>query len=274
MKISPSQPSAGQSYRLFDRNGAPVDCEQVVQAWKRADVVLFGELHHSAVIHGLQYEMTRNLFEATHGKLVLGAEMFEADNQLILDEYLAGLIKHEHLVNEAKIWGNYEPDYRPLLEFAKEHALRFIATNIPKRYANLVARKGLDALVSLSDDAKHNMAPLPITVDPGTPSYREMAEIRLQHPMPMKAENFVAAQAVKDATMAHFILKNLRENGLFLHYNGDYHSRYYGGIYWYLKKLSPDLRVLTLASSEGATLDFSETHRGAGDYLLMVMTAK
>ena len=44
---------------------------------------------------------------------MFGAEMLEADNQLIVDEYLAGLIEHEHLVNEAKVWENYETDYRP-----------------------------------------------------------------------------------------------------------------------------------------------------------------
>ncbi len=39
---------------------------------------------------------------------MLGAEMLEADNQLIVDEYLAGLIEHEHLAKEAKVWDNYD----------------------------------------------------------------------------------------------------------------------------------------------------------------------
>ncbi len=270
MKNHPSKPHRKPSYRLYDRNGTLTNFEQVVQELRGSDVVLFGELHHSAVIHWLQCEMTRDLFGATEGKLVLGAEMFEADNQLILDEYLAGQIKHEHLVGEAKIWTNYEPDYRALVEFAKEHSLRFIATNIPKRYANLVAREGVDALAGLGEEARRTMAPLPITVDFETPGYREMAEIRLQHPMGMKAENFVAAQAVKDATMAHFILQNLREESLFLHYNGDYHSRSYGGIYWYLRHSDPELRVRVIASSESENLEFQETDRGAGDYILVV----
>ncbi len=270
--MRPPQPHGKTSYRLYEQDGTPTDYESMVARLTQADVVLFGELHHHGVIHLLQYELTRSLFDATEGRLALGAEMFEADNQLIVDEYLAGQIKHDHLVSEAKVWSNYEPDYRPLVEFAREHGLRFIATNIPKRYANLVAREGLEALGRLSVEARRTMAPLPIHVDLETPGYREMTGIRQMHPMRLKAENFVAAQAVKDATMAHFILQNLPQEGLFLHYNGDYHCRHYGGIYWYLKKSSPALKVMTIASSEGKSLDLNDTDQGAADYLLKVKT--
>ena len=37
-----------------------------------------------------------------------------------MNEYLAGLIKEDHLKKEAKIWNNYTTDYAPLVEFAKE----------------------------------------------------------------------------------------------------------------------------------------------------------
>ncbi len=46
-------------------------------------------------------------------------------------------------------------------------------------------------------------------------------------PMAGSGENMARSQAVKDATMAHFILKNRK--GLFLHYHGAYHSQNFRG---------------------------------------------
>jgi hypothetical protein len=69
--------------------------------------------------------------------------------------------------------------------------------------------------------------------------------------------------------MAHFILSHLPPDGLMLHFNGDYHSKRYGGLYWYLKQANRDLAVLTIASVAGEALTFSEEHRGLGDLALI-----
>jgi len=201
---------------------------------------------------------------------MLGAEMLEADNQLIVDEYLAGLIEHEHLVNEAKVWENYGADYRPLVDVAREHGLHFIATNIPRRYANLVARQGMTALERLSDEAKRFIAPLPITLDLSTPGYGRVMEIGMAHGAHGDAQNFVAAQAVKDATMAYFILKNRGPKDLFVHYNGDYHSKNRGGIYWYLKRYDPGITVLTISSVSRDTPGFDDECKDLADIVLVV----
>jgi uncharacterized iron-regulated protein len=97
-----------------------------------------------------------------------------------------------------------------------------------------------------------------------------MMEMGMGHGMHMKPDNFVAAQAVKDATMAYFISSNLEKGSLMLHYNGDYHSRNYGGIYWYLKRSDPSIGVQTIASVESGSLKFKAEHRGLGDYVLLV----
>lgn len=260
------------AYRLYKGEGEEIRYDETVDRLARADVVLFGEVHDNRLVHQLQFEITRDLFSAGRGDMALGAEMFEADNQLILDEYLAGLILHRHLVAEAKVWNNYETDYRCLVDFAKENTLRFIATNVPRRYANLVAREGIEALERLSEEAKQYSAPLPISVDLATPGYREMMGMNLDmgHRMRMRPENVVAAQAVKDATMAHFVMKNLVAEGLFIHYNGVYHSQNYGGIYWYLKKADPRLSVLTISSVEGEHTGFQREYQGLGDFILVV----
>ena len=195
------------AYRLYDKNGREITYTKMLGQLSDFTVVLFGELHNDPVVHWLQIEVTKDLFAIRKRALVLGAEMFEADNQLILDEYLAGTIGDDHLKKEAKIWDNYETDYRPLVEFAKVHRLRFIATNVPRRYASLAAWKGLTALAGLSEESKRWIAPLPIRLNLKSPTYRDLLDLSVAHGI--RAKNFLAAQAIKDATMAHFILKNL-----------------------------------------------------------------
>jgi uncharacterized iron-regulated protein len=64
-------------------------------------------------------------------KLNFGAEMFESGNQLVVNEYVKGLYTDDKMTPEiTQLWSNYQTDYRPLVDFAKENNLRFIATNI------------------------------------------------------------------------------------------------------------------------------------------------
>jgi hypothetical protein len=88
--------------------------------------------------------------------------------------------------------------------------------------------------------------------------------------MQMNPENFVAAQAVKDATMAYFIMRNRQEKKLFIHYHGDYHSKNYGGIYWYLERNNPGLVSRTISSVSSETMDFDRHDQGRADYILVV----
>ena len=63
---------------------------------------------------------------------------------------------------EARLWDNYSTDYAPFVFFAKENKIPFIATNVPRRYANVVKDNGLQYLDSLSNEAKRYLPPLPI----------------------------------------------------------------------------------------------------------------
>jgi uncharacterized iron-regulated protein len=261
-------------YGLYEGEGRELGYREMLDRCVRADVVLFGEIHEHPVVHRVELELARDLVEIKKGDLMLGAEMLEADNQLIVDEYLARLIEHEHLVNEAKVWENYGTDYHPLVDVARDHGLRFIATNIPRRYANLVARQGMTALERLSAEAKRSIAPLPITLDLSTPGYRQVMEIGMAHGASLDAKNFVAAQAVKDATMAYFILKNRGPKDLFVHYNGDYHSKNRGGIYWYLKRYDPDIAVLTISSVSRDTPGFDDECKDLADIVLVMPPAE
>jgi uncharacterized iron-regulated protein len=234
------------------------------------DVVLFGEHHDHALIHWLQLKAAEALGEKT--SIILGGEIFETDNQLIINEYLAGLVPDRRFEAEAKLWPNYKTDYRPLLQLAKNLDAPFIATNVPRRYAGIVSQYGLDTLQTLGQDAEALMAPLPILFSMETPGYPEMVE--MMHGGGMGAnfdpQNFVKAQALKDATMAHSILENLEESKVFIHVNGDYHSADFGGIYWHLRQAQPSLKILSVKIAYFGDEDGSENGYAGGDILLVV----
>lgn len=239
------------AYKIFDAKGKESNYEKLLNDAKNADIVLFGELHDNPIGHWLQLELTKDLFASKKANLVLGAEMFEADDQIALNEYLQGKISDKTLKDEVKLWSNFKTDYKPLLDFAKNNKLSFVAANIPRRYANLVYNKGMEKLDSVDAEAKKWICPLPMKYDANLKCYKDIYESAGGH----GGENLPKSQAVKDATMAHFILKNWSKGKLFLHYNGSYHSNYHEGIEWYLKQAKPDLKIMTIGSTEQAGID-------------------
>lgn len=254
-----------RAYALFDAKGIPVSWSDLVSQSLEADVVFFGELHDDAIMHWLQAELIRDLLAAGVSP-TLGAEMLEADDQLVVNEHIAGWVNEDKLKAAANLWPNHKTDYQPLLDLASEHELPFIATNIPRRYASYVYQNGLEALNDLSDEAKAFLPPLPIPFDIELPGYQAMLAMGGGH----GGETLPMAQAVKDATMAHFILSNLPEDAPFVHFNGAYHSQNHEGIVWYLHQTKPDLKVVTLHGHLQA--DVSEPEEevlGLGDFLLI-----
>jgi uncharacterized iron-regulated protein len=258
--------SQDQAYVIYTGKGKPTSYTEMIATLAEKDIILFGELHDNPISHWLELEVTKSLFE--YGSLSLGAEMFEADNQEALNQYLEGEIDRKGLDSTARLWMNYNTDYAPLVDFAKMNQLPFIATNIPRRYANMVYKQGgFPALDSLSDVEKAWIAPLPIQFDPNLPEYKKILDMMGDHGTP----DLVKAQAIKDATMAHFILQHFESGTRFLHFNGAFHSNYYEGILWYLKEDQPKLNYGTISTvSQDDISKLEKEHKGAADFIICV----
>lgn len=254
-----------QPYQLYTKYGKKTTYKKMLSAAAGSEVVLFGEHHDNSIVHWLQLELTKDLAEKKN--LVLGAEMIEADNQKQLNQYLAGQINQKAFDTLARLWPNHKTDYKPLVDFAKEKKFAFIAANIPRRYASQVYRGGFEALEKLTPEEKSWIAPLPIAYDASLPGYVAMLEMAGGH----GGDNLPKAQAVKDATMAHFILQNLKPQTVFIHYNGTYHSDNYEGINWYLKKQKPELKIVTIATvSQKEVGELEKEHFKKADFILVV----
>jgi len=254
-----------QPYTLYNAKGRKVSYEKMLKFIADKDILLFGEYHNNAIAHWLQLEVTKDLKEKCN--LVLAAEMFEQDNQEAIDLYLAGSIRQKQLDSMARLWKNYSTDYAPLVNFAKENKIAFAASNVPRRYASMVSKGGFAVLDTLPAKEKAWIAPLPIAYDAELPGYKKMIEMMGGH----GGENLPKAQALKDATMAHFMLKYYQPGSLLIHYNGAYHSDFYDGLNWYLKKQNPSLKIATISTvSQKNIHKLSAEHLGRADFIICV----
>ena len=237
------------AYQLFKSNGKAANYEKMIKDLAECDMVFFGEYHNNPISHWLQLEMSESFFKIKGEKLYFGAEMFENGNQLVLDEYLKDFYPEDKMLPEiTQLWSNYKTDYKPLVNFAKDNNLRFIATNIPRRYASMLHKKGMDALKELSPEALFMIGPdLETFFDPTVKAYAEMADKMGGH-IPENMLYIQIAQASKDATMAHFSLKNFSPGDLLFHFEGAYHSNYKQGIIWWINKIRRGLNIKSITT--------------------------
>jgi len=253
------------AYVLYNAKGKKVSYKKMIKQLVKKDIVLFGEFHNNPISHWLELSVAKDLAEKRN--LTFGAEMFEADNQQALNDYLSGKINAKGLDSLARLWSNYKTDYAPIVNFAKEKNAAFVATNIPRRYASMVSKKGFGSLDTLSALEKTWMAPLPMDYDSLLPGYVKMMTMMGGHGSP----NMPKAQASKDATMAYFILQNFKPGSLFIHYNGAFHSDNYDGINWYLIRKRPDLGYGTITTvSQKNIKELLAENKGKADFIICV----
>lgn len=262
------------AYKVFTETGKKSDYNDILKEAGKADVIFFGELHDNPVAHWLELEITKDIFAEKGKDLILAAEMFETDNQLLIDEYLSDIIKEASFEKEVRLWKNYQTDYKPLVSFAKQNGLKFVASNIPRRYASVVASGGFEALQKLSPEALKYIAPLPVDYDPELPCYKDMLSMdgAIGGTMGNKNnENLPKAQAIKDATMARSIANYRNDGQTVIHYNGSYHSERHMGIIWYLNRYNPGVKILTITTVLQDDIDkMNDGSKGLADFVIVI----
>lgn len=261
------------AYQLFNAKGKRISYKKFLRKLTKAELIFFGESHNDPIAHWLTLELCKDL-AAHHGadEVVVGMEMFETHQQDALDAYAAGELSTPEFESQTDLWPNYPTDYKPLVQFCLEQDIPVVATNVPRTYARRVSREGLGVLDSLPAEELALLPPLPIPLDYDLPSYARMRDMLGSHEgSSMKAENFIAAQAIKDATMSDRILSHWPTGKVFLHVNGSYHSDHKEGIVWYVRQTEtkrPLATISVVSQPQVSTLD--ESHEGKADFLIAV----
>ena len=99
-----------EAYCLYDSKGKVITYDQLVKEITKVDVVFVGEIHNCVITHWLEQKLLNSLYKIHRKELKMGMEMFESDNQLILDEYLQGQITGDRFEEEVRLWPNYSTD--------------------------------------------------------------------------------------------------------------------------------------------------------------------
>ncbi|GAB5536965.1 MAG: ChaN family lipoprotein [Rubricoccaceae bacterium] len=251
------------SFTVYNAQGQQTELAAVCGALGDADVVFLGERHNDATAHALQLELMAAADIAAQEAdrpLVLAMEMIETDVQTVLNEYLADTIRERDWLAAGRPWGNYEPDYKPLVEFAKSHGARVVGSNAPGRYVSLVSRTGGTAVLdSLSAHAKAWLPPLPIA-PPSDALATKFTDLMggMSHGSGPTVEGMLAAQNLRDVSMATVTARALDGNALVIHVNGSFHSENHLGIPEHLARLAPNARqlVVTMQPDDGSPVVF------------------
>ena len=258
-------------FQIFDGKGKSSDYESLYKSCLEADIILFGELHNNSIIHWLQLELSQDLSKDSNVSPIFGAEMFEKHQQIYLNEYLNGVSDFKTFNKETKLWNNTKTDYLPLVDLALKTGASFTATNVPRTLAREVSRIGLDSFyTTLNDSIRALMAPVPIPLDYKSPGYKELLEMDFGGNHGMNTKLMVEAQALKDATMAWSILESYEDHKKYLHFHGNFHSKNWGGIAWYLNKYDKKKKILVISSEESIDGSFSSEWKKNGDYIIVI----
>ena len=260
------------AYVIYTANGKKTTFEKLVESTENKELVLFGEFHDNPISHWLQLELTKEMYAEVGSNLQLGFEMFEQDQQELLSQYLLGNLTAKQFKDTMRLWPNYETDYAPIIDFAKTNKLFCVASNVQRKYASLLFKKGRKALDTLSLTIKSQMAPIDFIVDTTLSQYKEVYTMGGHMGVNM-GMNMVESQAFKDATMAQFIMANpgRKEGSVHLHFNGAFHSDFHQGILWYVQQKQANIRVLTISTvTQEDVRKLDKEHLGRADFIICV----
>jgi uncharacterized iron-regulated protein len=301
-QTSPHSNSGYVPHRVFNSGEKRFsDFEAMLAEIAKADVAFVGEQHDDAATHRLERAILEGLARR-RGNIVVAMEMFERDAQTALDDYLAGRLSEEEFLKVSRPWPRYATDYRPLVEFARAHGWKVVASNAPRRLASQVSKQGLDAARSAPDaDRRLIAAELACPFDdyfkrfaevmskghPGANSKqsdqkqpdKKQPDKKQEDEQRATIERFYYAQCVKDETMAESIAnlfaggENAQNRPLVVHFNGAFHSDYRLGTASRAVRRLPKskIKVISVVPVENLDSINVDEYRKRGDYVIFTL---
>ena len=262
------------------REKAELTSEQFLKEVSNVDVIFVGEIHSDSATHIFEYELLQ-ILHTKHKKYAVALEMFERDDQEILNKYLAGRITEKEFLKNVKFWSNYKSSYRLLVEFAKTHKLPVLAMNVPRSYANQVALGGEQVLYAIPDSEKVWMArELKCFDDAYKENFMEQMSEK-NRPLPMlkfDMQNLYKAQCLKDDTMAETISDFLEKNPgcQVIAFQGVFHVANGLGLAQKLHLLKPEInqKIAVCIPVDNLSALQYDTYQNKGDYLVFISDHK
>ena len=262
--------------RVYDtRQKAFSDFEVMLADLARADAVFIGEQHDDPNTHRLELAIVEGL--ARRGvPVIVSLEMFERDVQETLDRYTGGGISEQQFLKESRPWPRYATDYRPLVEFAKAGRRPVIASNVPRRIAADVGKKGLGAIDALGESRP--LAARELACPPSGSYFDRFKAAMGAHAG--TTSNFYYAQCVKDETMGEAVADAFHKTTgrvTIVHVNGAFHSDFGEGAAESARRRMPGRRIAVVSVLPIADIDAiapAGDDLKRADYLLFTVGGK
>ena len=249
-----------------------VNVQSVADELATADVVALGELHQTPPVHRTHHELLAALHRA-RPNMVIAMEMFERDTQPVLLQYLSGFVDEATFRKQARPWPNYDRDYRPVIEFAKDNGLVVLAANAPRPLAKQAAKEGVAAVLGNPHVARETSAPM----DEYWDAFCEAMEGHEGMLGPDGMQRYYGAQCLKDDTMAETITDYVAERNqagdrpLVVLICGRMHSDHGRGTVARIRQRMPSLtvRVLSAEIVGGTGPQVYESERDVAEFIVL-----
>ncbi len=181
-----------------------ISFNQMIRDLRKADFIVIGEVHDDIDDHRMELQIITALHESDV-PIAIGLEMFRADSQMALDEWVGGTLSlNDFLPYYYDNWHMAWPMYRDIFAYAREHRIPMVGLNIPDKIAAAVAKKGFASLT----DKERQMLPRGIScdVDPTYMNFIRKAYAGHHTETDKQFLNFCEAQMVWDRSMAANLL--------------------------------------------------------------------
>lgn len=267
-------------------DNTPIAWSALEEKAAAADIVVVAEQHDDLLAHRFQAALAVAM--AARGPVAVCMEMFERDEQALVDAYLAGNISQKTLVDvtDSRDWGakgKWDEFYQPIVDAAKEGKSPVIAANAPRRFTRIGRLESFDALSNLAaayPDAF--VVPAPIEQS----AYYERFKASMSHhsapqakgqraempAMPLlteeQIEGMFRAQQVWDATMADSVVKAWRTHGKAMLVVGQFHTDHDGGLLLRMKAAAPAAKILTISLDKAESTTLREEDKGRADLVV------
>jgi len=275
---APFAPAAGAPQAPFidGAAGRELSLSELASRAALADVVVIGELHGHPVGLPAAAALFQEIVRLSPRTTALGLEFYERDQQVHLDDYLAG-VTDEEAFRQAVGKPADRDDHRPLIETARDAGLRVWALNAPRRYVRLARLEGFDAYDRMTPEQRRLVEP-PESLTGGryAETFYELmggmgghGDSAADGPSE-RLVSFFRSQNVWDATMADTAAQALDAGARpLVIIVGRFHSDFEGGLVERLREQAPGARMLTLSTLDADAADLEDADAGRADVLLL-----
>lgn len=198
-----------EDLRLFDiAKGREITLAQAAHHLKKQRIIIVGEHHNQKSHHMAQLLIIQTLHDRGI-PLSIGLEMFRAESQNVLDEWVSGKIsesdfKKVYYDNWSLPW----PLYSMIFHYSQEKGIPLVGLNVPRTITWKVAQQGFQ---SLSKAERGNLSNVACTVDRDYMDFIRKAYGAHAHGQ-LNFTYFCEAQLVWDTVMAINALDCLEAN--------------------------------------------------------------